>query len=60
MSYGNPKLSGEYDSENLIFAGKGVTICYPQADGNFKHLACSSDEHPWISFLDLIGFKKLI
>jgi hypothetical protein len=46
MSYGNPKLSGEYDSENLIFAGKGVTICYPQADGNFKHLACSSDEHP--------------
>jgi len=57
MSYGNPKIAGEFDAEHLIFAGinflhEGVTICYPQSDGKLKHLACSSDGHPCISFLD--------
>jgi len=57
LSYGNSKLPGEFDSENLIFSGinylfEGVTICYPEEDGKLTHLATSSDGKACISFMD--------
>jgi len=57
LSYGNGKVPGEFDSENLIFSGinylfEGITICYPAEDGKLTHLATSSDGKACISFLD--------
>jgi len=57
LSYGNSKLPGEFDSENLIFSGinylfEGITICYPAGDGKLTHLATSSDGKACISFMD--------
>jgi len=75
LGFGRPNIAGEFDSENLIFAGinylyEGHTICYPESDGKLTHIATSSDGKPCISFIDSIpgvhgrvvldnGFTKL-
>jgi hypothetical protein len=57
LGYGNGKVPGEFDAENLIFAGinylfEGITICYPESEGKLTHLATSSDGKPCISFME--------
>jgi hypothetical protein len=57
LGYGNAKVPGEFDCENLIFSGinylfEGITICYPAQDAKLTHLATSSDGKPCISFME--------
>jgi len=61
LSYGDPKVPGEFDQEHIIFAGlnylyEGVTICYPvdfeNQESKLITLATSSNNFPCICYID--------